>query len=94
MSYTYVSPRGIKTNITEHDVQEGYRTLILAGYSMIEASEQALDYVIHQINFDEIPLTDLLYSTHTQQVSLAFCSAIANKLAYNHTKKMPNEYTT
>lgn len=85
--YVYTSPRGIKHTITQRHVEEAFRTLLQAKFSFEEARDKALDYVIHQINVDEIPDEDLLYNSHNQQESNAFCGLVAGRLASFMTKE-------
>ena len=89
--YTYLSPRGIKHSIGQKHIEEAYRLLILAGFEMAKAHDEALDYVIHRINVDELPMQDAMYSNHDQRQSSDYCSKIAafleqRKISYTKTK--------
>ena len=90
--YVYTSPRGIKTTITQNHINEAYTVLVQAGYEMKEAHDMSLQYIIHRLNLEEIPESDLLFSNHNQQESCHFCGTVAARLAERRIDYQKRKY--
>jgi hypothetical protein len=78
--YTFMDSRGTQHDIRQRDIENAYRTLLSAGYSMHEAHDKSLDYILAQLTLRAIPETDLLYSNHNYQAEERLCGEVAHKL--------------
>jgi hypothetical protein len=78
--YSFVDTRGVNHDIRERDIQEAYRQLLSAGYSMHEAHDKSLDFLLAKITLRSIPETDLLYGAHNHHEEMRVCSEVAHKL--------------
>ena len=85
--YSFIDPRGINHDIRERDIQEAYRQLLFAGYSMHEAHDKSLEYLIAQLTIRAIPQSDLLYGNHAYQDEDRLCGDVATRLYITENKK-------
>jgi hypothetical protein len=92
--YVFTDSRGTSHDIKQQHIEEAYRTLIQAGYSMHEAHDKALDYVLAQIQLSSVAQEDLLYNNHDFQTECAFTSLVAHRLMMKQTQKETNNETT
>jgi hypothetical protein len=85
--YSFVDLRGINHDIRERDIQDAYRQLLFAGFSMHEAHDKSLDYILAKLTISAIPKEDLLYGQHNYQAEDRLCALVATKLMAKQTQK-------
>ncbi len=85
--YTFVSDNGVKSDIRQRDIETAYRTLLSAGYSMPEAHNKSLDYIIAQLKLSSVSEENLLYANHPYQDECAFTSLVAHRLMMKTQQK-------
>jgi hypothetical protein len=85
--YTFTDSRGVNHDIRQRDIEEAYRHLLFAGYSMHDAHDKSLDYLIAKLTIGAVPQIDLLYGNHSYQAEERLCAEVAHRVAMKHTQK-------
>ena len=85
--YSFIDARGINHDIRERDIQQAYRQLLFAGYSMHEAHDKSLDLILARLTLRAIPEIDLLYSNHSHQAEERLCADVSHRIMKKQTQK-------